>query len=248
MKKQALAVLLATAALLGQGQAQSFNPVANGSFSAGDILIGFSSDSANKNYVLDIGTDISVFTAINVGADLTTVFGNNWASAVPDLKWGVFGINYNQYGDPSTTIASVATGGTPPVKLNSGLLITGDSAYNTVINQLNNDGVYGGGLTYGTKQVNGVNLASKSVGNMWLGTADSATPFSIFNVAITASAEDPAINLDVYTTTALTSVKSTTLSLASDGTVSAVPEPSTYALIGLGALVFFVAYRRKANA
>jgi hypothetical protein len=32
------------------------------------------------------------------------------------------------------------------------------------------------------------------------------------------------------------------------GNLSAVPEPSTYALFGLGALLFFSTYRRRTNA
>lgn len=38
------------------------------------------------------------------------------------------------------------------------------------------------------------------------------------------------------------------VSLASDGTVTVVPEPSTYALLGFGALLLIMAYRRKGNA
>ena len=39
-----------------------------------------------------------------------------------------------------------------------------------------------------------------------------------------------------------------TVSLAADGTVTVVPEPSTYVLIGCGALMLLIAYRRKVNS
>ena len=38
------------------------------------------------------------------------------------------------------------------------------------------------------------------------------------------------------------------INLDASGNITAVPEPSTYALVGIGALAMLVIYRRRSNA
>ena len=229
------------AALLTQSQA-AFSPVAPGNFQAGngDILIGFSSASQNKDYVIDIGTSFGSFTTLNVGTDLSTVFGGSWSS-LSDLKWGVFGINYDvNTGACLSAVASVAAGTSPLAKKNSIALNNADTPLSTIISQLNMDTA----LIYGSSQLVGSNGDAKGV-NMWLGVADSATPFSLYNQSLTAGTGTV---LDIYSADSTTSSKIGGLTVDSSGNISSVPEPSTYALLGFGALLLVIAYRRKANA
>ena len=54
--------------------------------------------------------------------------------------------------------------------------------------------------------------------------------------------------LDIYSADSTTSSKIGGLTVDSSGNISSVPEPSTYALLGFGALLLVIAYRRKANS
>ena len=56
------------------------------------------------------------------------------------------------------------------------------------------------------------------------------------------------IALYTYNATANDGTQIGAVSISASGDVTVVPEPSTYALIGLGALLLVVAYRRKSNA
>jgi hypothetical protein len=235
-------VVIAGSLMVQASQAQSFTPVAPGNFQAGngDILFGFSSLSLNKDYVIDIGTGFGSFTTLNVGSDLDTAFGISWNS-VSDLQWGVFGINYNvNTGAPVSAVASVASGSPAIARKNATALNNADTPLSTIISQLNIDMA----LTSGSLQIVGSNGDTKGV-NMWLGVADSVTPFSLYNQNITAGV---GTTLDIYSASATTSSYLVSLTVDSQGNISAVPEPATYALFGFGALLMVIAYRRKANA
>jgi hypothetical protein len=237
-------LIIAGSLMVQASQAQSFTPVSPGSFQAGngDILIGFSSAALNKSYVIDIGTSFGDFTSLNVGVDLSSAsaFGTSW-NTISDLKWGVFGINYNlDTGAPVSAVASVASGAAALATKNATALNNADTPLSTIISQLNGDTA----LTYGAVQLNGDNGDVKGV-NMWLGIADSATPFSLYNQSLTAGT---GTTLDIYSASATTSTKVGQLAVDSSGNISAVPEPSTYALMGLGALLLVIAYRRKSNS
>ena len=64
--------------------------------------------------------------------------------------------------------------------------------------------------------------------------------------AMTGGGQD--IGVFTYNATANDGTQLGTVSISSTGDVTAVPEPSAYALMGVGALLLIVAYRRKANS
>jgi hypothetical protein len=79
----------------------------------------------------------------------------------------------------------------------------------------------------------------------WAANIAKAADFDVYNNTLEAGV---ATDLDFYSTTATSATKLTQYTISSSGVVSVVPEPSTYFLFGLGALLMIVIYRRKANA
>jgi hypothetical protein len=246
MKKHILSVLIAAAGITA---ASATAPT----WSTGDIIIGFESVSLNKNLLIDIGQGSSVasFSSINAGADLVSTFGSGWY-ALSDLNWGAFGVPSakNQLwatvasGNAALTAKSVGALASPLNKYN-----TMGANYNTDLNFPNANGS-GAGLTVGVYmnvgQGTDIGVAT------WTGNNPSTTPFGAYSVSIENGITG---NLDLYqipnsgsATAIFSQANGNALNVSSAGVVSVVPEPSTYALCGVGALLLFVAYRRKISA
>ena len=241
MKKHILSVLIAAATIT----AASAAPV---QWSAGDVFMGFESVSLNKNVLFNLGagSNLGNFTSLNAGADLTEGFGTSDWYNISDLKWGVFGIASNK----TALWGSVASGNSALTAKASGALTTGLSrvnslglSYNGVL--ANNDpatqgdyGVYtaASGLSYGS----------------WSGNSPTSAPFSVYAVSIESGVQG---SLDVYSvpnsgaaTALFKQANGNALTVDATGNIASVPEPSTYALCGIGALLLLVAYRRKVSA
>jgi hypothetical protein len=82
----------------------------------------------------------------------------------------------------------------------------------------------------------------------WTGNTPSVTPFATYNNSIENAVSALNNNLNLYATTVSAQSVVNQFGVSSDGTIAVVPEPSTYALCGVGALLLFVAYRRKLSA
>jgi hypothetical protein len=245
MKKHLLALLVAAGAFSGT-VAQAY--VAPGSGAPGDVILGFQDTAQNIDYIVDLGagSSFSGFTSINIGTDLAAAFGAGWATN-SNLYFGVFGINSAK----SQIWASTLSGNSAfPVKVAGALSITYQH-YTTMLNAFNTGGTV---LTTGV-QLNG---ASGLSFQSWTGNSPTAAPTSAFAVYNQSLEAGVAANqtLDVYQTgntggssTALfKEANGNPIQVTSAGVVQVVPEPSTYALMGLGALVLVVLYRRKARA
>jgi len=242
MKKHILSVLIAAAGIT----AASATPA---TYNSGDVIIGFESVSLNKNLLIDIGQGSSVasFSSINAGADLVSTFGANWY-ALSDLNWGAFGIPT----DKSQLWATVASGNAALTAKSKGALSLTYSRFSTMGNNYNYD------LTYVPSQVGTVGI-TMNVGSgtdvtyaTWTGNTPSTTPFVAYSVSIENGVTG---NLDLYqvpnsgsATAIFSQANGNNLTVSSDGVISVVPEPSTYALCGVGALLLLVAYRRKISA
>jgi hypothetical protein len=242
MKKHILSVLIAAAGIT----AASATPA---TFNAGDVIIGFESVSLNKNLLIDIGqgSTVASFSSINAGADLVSTFGANWY-ALSDLNWGAFGVPT----DKSQLWATVASGNAALTAKSKGALSTTLARFSTMANNYNYD------LTYVSGQVGTVGI-TMNVGSgtdvgyaTWTGNAPSTTPFAAYSVSIENGVTG---NLDLYqvpnsgsATAIFSQANGNNLTVSSAGVISTVPEPSTYALCGVGALLLFVAYRRKISA
>jgi hypothetical protein len=232
MKNKVLALAATTMLAISAAQAAPSN------WQSGDILLGFRAfgdPGTAKNVVIDIGSAANLGSLnVALGTDLGATFGANWYTRT-DIYWGAFGA------DNSRNIwASIASGSTPWVSLGNGNstpksnLFAAGSRYNSDISFSN----------YGSVAV--LEDASDAT-QLWQSYLENNFAFtgSLNNGTIEATTPNALDIIAVGTTRNTSGTVAATISVDSSGNVTAVPEPSTYALIGTGALLFLVTYRRK---
>jgi hypothetical protein len=240
-KKIAIAVaIMAASVALNHASAQT-TPL---TWSGGDLLLGFNADGgqgSSTNVVYNLGLASSLGSLnVNLGGDLSNAYGSNWYSRT-DLHWGVFGAD-----DSKNIWASVVTGGTAWKSLGNGNSVPKANLYGAGGND------YNGQIAVNNFNTNAPVAVFENISDTYswssfnpTGNAFGFTVGSINNGLLTGAQTDA---LDIYsmnTTRSTTGTLVTTLNLSSSGTVTAVPEPSTYALFGFGALLLLVVYRRK---
>jgi hypothetical protein len=241
MKKKLLIALVALVGTSAFSQVHA-TPVA---YTNNDIILAFESTFENKDLLIDLGQGSAFasalsggsFSSINIYADLTNAFGSDWASnTTNDVQWGLFSISTSK----TIVYASVAVGGNPLPLKSPNALSTTATAYSALISG------YTTALGNSDYATNGLGVYQNITGSTgkttWIGNTTTAPYFGVYNVSLVNGVGG---NIDIYGTTGSTSIKEGTLTIGSDGTISAVPEPSTYALFGFGALLMSIAYRRS---
>jgi hypothetical protein len=244
MKKTLLAALLAGAVMTSG--ARSASVVTSGNAAVGDIILGFQDTVKNIDYLVDLGPlnnlQSLLSRGVNLGTDLTTAFGASWSSDA-NLYFGLFGIN----SDKTSVWASTLSGNSAfPFKV-AGALTTTLQHYTTMVGAFNTSGTI---LSTGVEFTGASNLGYSD----WTGNNPTASPssaFAVYNQSLEAGVAAKQ-TLDFYQTgnsggssQAIYNAANGVISLSSSGVISAVPEPSTYALAGLGALLLVIAYRRN---
>ena len=233
-------VLIAATALLAISAAQA----APSNWQSGDILLGFRAfggTGTDKNVLIDIGTAANLGSLnVSLGTDLGATFGANWYSRT-DIYWGAFGADNNK-----NLWASIASGSTPWVGLGNGNSTPKGTLFNA-------GSRYNSDISYGNYGSVAVLEATSDATQLWEGYLPNNFQFtgSLNNGTFEAATPNNLDIISVLAGTANRNVSGTvaaTIQIDSNGVVSAVPEPSTYALLGFGALLLIVAYRRKANA
>lgn len=241
-------VLLAVVIALSSFAAFTTTEAAPVSFTNGDIFLGFENSAGTQNYLYDLGNGANfaasvfngTFSAVNLNADLTTVFGADWSTNTSTgLLYGIFGLPSNK----SIVYASVGTGNAAPDMIGVGGLSTASSHFVTMASAYNFDRT-AQGLTLGVYQTPGA--GSDTQFKSWSGNSPSTQPFATYNASFENGV---AGKLDFYGTTGSTSTLEGSLQLTSGGLFElvAVPEPSTYALFVLGAIVLLAGARRRMN-
>lgn len=242
--------------------------VASSAFAAssGDIILGFRATGgtgASSNLEVDLGNfdalpNGGTFVLTNINSDLTSIYGADWATR-SDVLWGAAGatlLGATGNTEPSRTLVGTVLA---PSSLLDGFSST--TPYNSTAAAT--QGGVAAKLTsvYNTFTGTANNVVASSSTTSWT-TEVGSTP-AAFNFFFKTSFDN---NLDLATTSASGTYSAGdlyelvpasgpgtflgTLAIQSNGdvtfsTFSAVPEPSTYAVILGSCVLGFVALRRR---
>jgi len=253
---------LAFTAILGTSSARAQNP--------GDLILGFEepgSGGSSNVYEVDLGA-ISQFSSSKTfdlsASDLSTEFGNSWASSSL-LQFGVVGSTLSSGSltlgsntlAAKTVFTSWNTFAAAPVEKSS--QATEVSDVNALYNDVANVGTPTTGSTVSLPAVSTTtsdagSFATIDKNNQQFGFGTGFAKSNLdYNSDGTTSAVDTA-TLDLYEVAQTSSGTAPgsllgTLSLNSSGdlafTAAAVPEPSSWALMGVGVLGLFWNLRRR---
>jgi len=261
------ALALALAAVLGtSAHAQTYN--------TGDVLLGFEQSGSANDYEVDLGAftqfaDATSPVTLQLSVtDLNTAFGSSWSSnSQTDLvQWGVIGSG-QLHGN--TTVNGTAlnadtlfytVGEVTPGTQSTAPTEHSTTVQGTVVSQIVNATTGSGGFTSGTLTGNGTLQAiiqSASATDSYAYEISSKSNFEIgssIQQPGSGTGQGPTDSvLDLYQLNPVNGGTATYLgdfSLNSGGVLTfdpaAVPEPSTYALMGIGAMFLIWRLRRKA--
>jgi hypothetical protein len=240
MNTKLLLSLLAVTLSFGLGTARAVNAANDG-----DVLIGFSAatnapQGAGTSYVVNLGSRVSFESNFNqqiqsIGADLVTIYGDNWYFQ-NNVTWGFI----SALSEDNSIYASVATGSRGWASLGSNGNYNTQSPGSAQIGRLYTS--YNAAFNSGATLTAGVQVSNSNV-DSWdaLVNDPSGASFGYFSGPITTLANE---GLDIWIHDA-TAYGSDPTAGPTNLTLGAIPEPSTYALMGFGALLMIVAYRRK---
>jgi hypothetical protein len=219
----------------------------------GDLLLCFHAAGTSSDLEIDLGSYLSPVSSVNINSDLTTVFGSSWYNNSA-LQWSVIGADQNggaivpAPGGDTATYDTLFLGST--VALQPDLGGNQDGTANEI--EANYGLIESGNATNTTHGVYTANSSNSGPSDAYSSNTlqDIQTEFSSFTLAsgdigssghdtVTmmelqpSDSGDPSYNLGTYT-----------LSGNGNFSTTAVPEPSTWASIALGALAL-VGFRRR---
>jgi hypothetical protein len=251
---------LALVALLGGIAVGNSSTVTNNIGQGNSFYLGFyaADEVSTRSVIVNLGTSADVFSGISLiqsglSSVLSTTYGSGW-HANSQVFWSAFGYN-GSYGDYGNMFAARDAG--QPILQTS---VMGDTALNddqywaysdaiaTVLTEHTSGGAVLSYVTGSTGHQHQFSVMENSA-TTFSGKADTAwgTFTSPVYAQVTKNLNVQEFAYDGSTLfNTLQSGPSTTVSIqTTDGVISVVPEPSTYALLGFGGLLLLIAYRRK---
>ena len=234
------------------------------SAAADDLVLSFGVSSGITGSGNDVSYDLGNVTTfltnnnnaqtnnlLNLSADLTSIFGASW-NTLANLQWSVVGSDVNT--DP--LYYTVVVAGTPnPAPASAGVQNTGALPINTLRNYLNHKTIttsVGNGWSYASTQTNGYF-------NQLTAQGTTTQNFSYFNTSVQNAmpATSGTVLAKFYSSVATdnggpaAAVLDGTFGLTGAGELTfteAIPEPSTYVLMGVGSLALLFLFRRRGSA
>lgn len=286
---RALLALVGTALLSSTAKA--------GTYTAGDLLLGFTNSSVGSVYVLDLGSAITyrnatsnILNITNIGTDLSNVFGSTWYDN-SSLYFGVVGVRSTTSGangDPSKTTYlsasrpsvgtqsavwgqgnpytsgamgtagsqvvgmetsfSTALASTTASNTNAAIMAKGTTTwdhYNPPTTGSQSFGLYSavGANTAGIEQT----FAAGSYGTFaGIGAVEGAVDLYRLLATTTGATAD---GKGVIGTAGVGTYEGTfTLDQSGNVSFAAVPEPSTYAMLAMGAGFLAILWRKRSQS
>jgi hypothetical protein len=221
------------------------------------VLVGFRANAdatVGANTFLFVGLNGLQAQSFAFNSQLVSQFGSDWYSN-GNVRWGVYGVNASEDTDNDgnyyygrTTVGTVGSIGLADG--NWSYVVNASSVLDGVKSNLEFSGLlettagYSYSLLSGGDATTALGLASVFQG--LIGSIGSyPVEFDLSQVqSLSVNRMLPNEGFDGFGTKTVAG----TLSVSSDGTIALVPEPSTYALLGVSALVGLVAFRRSKKA
>jgi hypothetical protein len=221
------------------------------------VLVGFRATadaSVGANSYLFVGLNGLQTQSFAFNSQLVSQFGSDWYSN-GYVRWGVYGVNSSEDTDNDgnyyygrTTVGSVGSIGVADG--NWDYVVAASSVLDGIKGNLSANGLSEttAGYSYGSLTGGDVTAALGLAGAFQgLISSIGSYPgeFDLTQVqSLNVNRMLPNGDINAFGSQAVAG----TLTVASDGTIALVPEPSTYALLGLGALIGLVAVRRSKKA
>jgi hypothetical protein len=251
MKKSLL--ILALVGAITSSKADTYNVGEDNSFYLGFYA---ADEVSTRSVIVNLGRSADVFGGISLNQSglasvLSSTYGAGWYNN-SQVLWGAFGYNGN-YGENGNVF--VGRESTQPLLQTSVLgstRLTEDQYYGFLDNASalfaahNNQGAEKSYVTGSTGHQHQFSIVDNS-STSFAGIAEDQ--WNIFTSPVYAQVNSYLSIQEFDGTSSFATVESgptTTLQIQStDGVLRVVPEPSTYALMGIAMLLFVVAYRRK---
>lgn len=239
----------------------------------GDIYAGFWQTAADgsiaKNYAAKVGTGAGLTAAnqfdtlANLGSDLNTMFGSGWynnSGETNTVNWGVFGQVYSGFSNGENAVPYLLgvksrysdAGNIPTLNENMGDSAVNFSSFTGGFDNLGagaGSGIAAGALSAGVNMTGDANSFAKFVydtGFSLGGFGDLSTAVNLIGDEGDMFVWAGKIASDFGDPNNGTFVNRLTIN--ESGIVSVIPEPASYAMLGVAALFLIVAYRRKVSA
>jgi len=272
MKNSLKTLLLATAVTASSAFAATTTDTTTDTFDAGDILLGFNTNSgvgAGKNLMVNLGSfsqfDSNNGSTINfsssIVADLNATYGSSWNTR-NDISWSVTGATFasSVNGLTRNTIFATTASGAAAIESNS------DGILQSVRANVQSIGTAFNAATTTANSTVSVVVANSDANSMQARlTTNNSAQFGSFNQSLTTytSVEDFYALVPISGGVAPTGLATDATGLvfarganylgsfkldASGLSFSAIPEPSTYAALAGAAVLGLAAFRRRPAA
>jgi hypothetical protein len=232
------------------------------------VLLGFRNNGSDTNFVT--GKDTYLFVGLNglqrqtfnINQLMINQFGSDWYTSGV-IRWGVYGANFVLDENSPTGVGpgtgTFVAGSSETLSLANGTWGDGNfptfgETFNTLKSNLSgvsSNATVGVGSSSGVEYTYGVISGQDYTAALNIPTQMSALlggKSGEFDLTVSTTLDInsyvPNETLDGYASHSIPGV----LTVESSGLVTVVPEPSTYVLLGLGAVIGFVAMRRSKRA
>lgn len=221
------------------------------------LYLGFFADDAvsTKSVLINLGTSADVFSGFTLdfssaSSALSSTYGTNWFNN-SDVRWGLIGYD-GAYGENGSAYASRQSGSA--LLRSAGGTYLDEEGYYSLLDNVQSlipahtagaatlsTIVGSSGNTHGVSVVDNSSVTFSGVADAKFGSF-TAVPYG--QVINGLNIQQFTLDGSQYKTTFDGNFAVIT---QTNGTITIVPEPTTYALLGLGALMLILAYRRRVS-